>query len=374
VRVAIVGAGLGGLAAAALLARADADFDVQVFEQARDFRKLGAGIQVAPNMVRVLRRIGIADAVIGAASVPRRSLSRRAETGELMLDFSFVHDGVLRYGEPLITIHRGELHAALLAAVPPSRVHFGRRVVDVDTDGSGARIRFEDHGTAQADLVIGADGIRSRVRDVLLGPDPPRFMKSSYRAMVPASRLARSVDDLTKWWGADRVFIAYFTSGTRDVLSLACDAPDKEWPHATSFVPSTPEALRAAMEGFEPRVQRIIDAAPMVTKWALYDRDSFPLWSRGPITLLGDAAHPMLPHAGLGGAMALEDAAVLSRCLVAERADTGRALARYEATRKRRTADVQQRSRQNDWLMDTPDGHDWVFDYDAGAEPLRDPG
>ena len=372
-RIAIVGGGLGGLAAAALLSRAGADFDVQVFEQAQVFRKLGAGIQVAPNMVRVLRGIGIADAVIREGCVPHCSLSRRAETGEIMLDFPFVHDGVLRYGEPLLTVHRGELHAALLAAVPRSRVHFGRRVVDVDADRAGARLAFEDASTAEADLVVGADGIRSRVRDVLLGPDPPRLMKTSYRAMVPAARLPGAVDDLTKWWGADRVFIAYFTSATREVLSLACDAPDKQWPHETSFVPSTPEALRTAMEGFEPRVQRIIDAAPAVTKWALYDRESFPLWSRGPITLLGDAAHPMLPHAGLGGAMALEDAAVLSRCLLAERADTGRALARYEATRKDRTAAVQERSRQNDWLMDTPDGHDWVFDYDALGEPLGEP-
>lgn len=148
-------------------------------------------------------------------------------------------------------------------------------------------------------------------------------------------------------------------------------APHPGWPYETSSVPSSVDELRGSFASFEPRVQELIDAATGITKWALYDHEALPLWGTGRVVLLGDACHPMMPYMGQGAAMAIEDAAVLHRCLEAT-ADAEAAFDLYETTRKDRTTRVQVRSRRNDWLKDDPDRRDpdWVFGFDPLAVPL----
>jgi 6-hydroxynicotinate 3-monooxygenase len=230
----------------------------------------------------------------------------------------------------------------------------------------GLRLTFADGSLVQADIVIGADGVRSQVRACLLGPEEPSYSgQAAFRAIIPTDRLDTSrLDDCVKWWGDDRIFLTYYIEPTKKDLFLVTASPQAEWPHETSSVPGSVAELRAAFAGFEPLVQDIIDVCPEPTKWAMYDHQPLPLWSRGRIVLLGDACHPMLPFMGQGAAMAIEDAAMLARCLDLTPEDPTLAFSRYELNRQDRTNSIQDESRRNVWLKDTRDA-DWVFGYDV---------
>ncbi len=379
-RIAIIGGGLGGLAAAALLPAAG--FDVKVYEQAPEFTRLGAGINLSSNVMRVLRRIGIADDLVRAGVNPDRWISRQWDTGEVLLEFPLKGADVARYGEPYLAVHRGDFHALLLGAVQPGSIEFGKRLVDLDVVGNVVRLGFEDGGKAEADIVIGADGVRSRVREVLVGLEQPRFSGMiAYRSIMPVSLLGgMELVDYVKFWGVDRLFLPYFITSSRDEIFFVTSSPEAEWPHETSSVPADLDRMRAAFAGFHPYVQRILAACPAATKWVQYDCEPLTVWSRGRVVLLGDACHPMMPHMGQGAAMAIEDAAMLTRCLAASPDDCEQAFQLYEANRKARTAQVQATSRLNTWLRDdentwrdgqaTPDS---VFGYDVFDEPLVPP-
>jgi 6-hydroxynicotinate 3-monooxygenase len=368
-RIAIVGAGLGGLAAAALL-QAEG-YPVRVYEQVQEFARLGAGIHLGPNLMKVLRRIGIADKVIEGGVSPRNWLSRNWDDGRVLLDHELGEDAHRRYGEPYMMVHRGDFHARLFEAVKPGTIELGKRVVDIDPSGGASWLGFADGTRAEADIIVGADGVRSRVREVLLGPEPPKYSgQAAFRAIFPVSRLnGLEVTDLVKWWADDRIFLVYYITHPKQELFLVTAQPQLEWPHPTSSVPGDTAELRAAFAGFHPEVQQIAAAVPQATKWAMYDHEPLPLWSRGRIVLLGDACHPMLPFLGQGAAMAIEDAAMLTRCLLAAPKDHERALHLYELNRKDRTASIQDASRENTWLRDSADP-DWVYGYDVLAQPL----
>ncbi|HWA44149.1 MAG TPA: FAD-dependent monooxygenase [Hypericibacter adhaerens] len=368
-RIAIVGGGLGGLAAAALL-QAEG-YNVHVYEQAQVFTRLGAGIHLGPNLMKVLRRIGIADRVIETGASPNRWVSRKWDDGRVLLDHEIGEPAARRYGVPYMMVHRGDFHARLFDAVRPESISLGKRVVEIDPTGSVAKLGFEDGTKAEADIIIGADGVRSRMREVLLGPEEPQFSgQVAFRSVFPAALLGDyKMADCVKWWGEDRIFLVYYITRAHDEMFLVTASPEAEWPHPTSSVPGDLGELRAAFQGFHPEVQRIASLCPQATKWAMYDHEPFPLWSRGRIVLLGDACHPMLPFMGQGAAMAIEDAAMLTRCLKASPTDFEFAFQLYELNRKSRTASIQDESRKNVWLKETADP-DWVFGYDVTEEPL----
>lgn len=372
-KIAIIGAGIGGLAAAALLRRVG--HDVQVYEQAPRFARVGAGIQMAPNAVKVLRGIGIEDHLTRIAFQSEVALSRVWDTGEITSELRLGREVEERYGAPYLYLHRADLHAAIASTVPREIVHLEMKLAGLDQDAHAVTLSFTNGVRVQADAVIGADGVHSIIRETLLGPEQPRFTgRVAYRTTFPASRLgeARITPARTKWWGPDRHMVVYYVTAARDELYFVTSVPESaEWMTPESWsAKGDLDALRAAYAGFHEEVQAILRACPEVYKWALLDRDPLPRWWEGRVALLGDACHPMTPYMAQGAASALEDAAVLMRCLEGVDADgLPQAFALYEATRKPRASAIQTTSSTNTWLRDTTDPG-WVYGYDAWTAPL----
>ena len=372
-RVAVIGAGLGGTVAAVLLRRKG--FDVTVYEQAAGFSRLGAGINLSPNVTRVLQEVGILDRLRNIGVMTSGWLSRKWDSGETLFELPLGPQAEARYGAPYITIHRGDFHAELISAVGEENIAFGKRLVDLDPEGDAAKLSFADGTSAEAEIVVGADGVNSMVREVLLGPEKPTYTGHvGHRAIFPVSRLGGlELPDITKWWAEDRHLVVYFVTASKDEIYFVSGVPEPEWTSESSWVDCDVGEIRSAFEGFHPEVQALIDACPAATKWAFYERKPLPLWSSGRIVLLGDACHPMKPHMGQGAAMAIEDAAMLSRCFdELPGGDFQEVFALYAANRMQRTERVQSESRENTWLKYEQDP-DWVFDYDVFQVPLVTP-
>ncbi|SHN61792.1 FAD-dependent monooxygenase [Bradyrhizobium erythrophlei] len=372
-RIAIVGAGLGGACTASLLQKAG--FHVDVFEQAPVFSRLGAGIHMGPNVMKIFRRMGIEDAAVDMGSKPDFWMSRDGVTGDYLSRIPLGEFALREYGAAYITIHRGDLHALQISTLQPGTLHFGKHLTNVVDDGSGIDLFFQDGARFRADIVIGADGINSCVREALLGPEKPNYSGwVAHRALIQGSDLKRfnaEFEPCVKWWTKDRHMMVYFTTSSRDEYYFVTGVPHPAWDFQGPSVPSSQEEMREAFAGYHPIVQTLIDCTTDISKWPLLNRNPLPLWSRGRMALLGDACHPMKPHMAQGGAMAIEDGAMLTRCLV----ETGlqdytTAFKLYEANRRERASRVQGVSNANTWLR-TPEDPAWVFAYDIYAEPLQ---
>lgn len=373
-RIAIVGAGIGGLAAAALLKRAG--HDVRVYEQASRFARVGAGIQMTPNAMKVLRGLGLEARLRMTAFRPPAGISREWDSGEITNELKMGAEIEARFGAPFLMLHRAELHGAIASAVPPGIVMPGKKLAGLEAGTHAVTLAFADGTRAQADAVIGADGVHSVVREILFGPESPRFTgRVAYRTTFPAALMGadRIAPLRTKWWGPDRHMVVYYVTASQDELYFVTSQPESvEWMTRESWsAKGDLGQLREAYAGFHPEVQAILRACPDVHKWALLERDPLARWCDGRVTLLGDACHPMTPYMAQGAASALEDAAVLSRCLEGADADgVGPALLRYEAARKPRTAQIQGTSRTNTWMRRETDPG-WVYGYDACTAPLE---
>jgi 6-hydroxynicotinate 3-monooxygenase len=372
--VAIVGAGMGGLATAAALHRAG--IGVNVYEQASKFTRLGAGIQIGCNAMKVLRGLGLEPVMRASAFYPRSWNNREYDTGEVRFDMIFGESAEQRYGAPYLLGHRGDLHSALASAVPDEAVHLDHRVVGIEqrSDRSVA-LQFANGNSVQADAVVASDGVHSFVKEQLFSKDEPNFTgRIAYRTVFPAALLdGHEIDDCTKWWGADRHIVIYYVKPDRSEVYFVTSQPEPGFTVESWSAMGDVTELRQAFDDFHPQVRRVLAACPSVHKWALFDRDPQSHWSIGNITLLGDACHPMTPYMAQGAAMAIEDAAVLSRCLKdVDRDGVAAAFRRFEATRKPRTSRVQLSSRTNTWLKNRTDP-DWVYGYDAWNEPLVAP-
>jgi 2-polyprenyl-6-methoxyphenol hydroxylase-like FAD-dependent oxidoreductase len=364
VNVAVVGAGIGGLTVAATLRGIGAD--VHVYEQASRFARVGAGIQMMPNSMTVLRELGLEERLRAVAFAPRSHLNREWDSGEVSNELPMPEE---RYGAPYLCMHRAELHAALASIVPAEVVHLGKQVVRLEHETDGATLIFADGTQARADAVIGADGVHSVVRELLVGPEAPIHRgRVAYRAVFPADLLnGRDIGpSRTKWWGPDRHVVIYYTTARRDEVYFVTSVPEPvEWLTQESWsATGDVDQLRQAFDGFHPDVRAVLEACPACHKWAILERDPLPHWSRGRVTLLGDACHPMTPYMAQGGATAIEDAAVLARCLAAD-ADVEHAFLRYEQHRKPRTARIQAISSANTWLRTHGGDPDWLYGYDA---------
>ncbi|MEK6316924.1 MAG: FAD-dependent monooxygenase [Burkholderia gladioli] len=372
-RIAIVGAGLGGTAAAALLQRSG--YDVRLYEQAPSFSRLGAGIHLGPNVMKIMRRIGCEDALNAMGSHPDFWYSRDGITAEVMSQIPLGDFALKTYGASYLTVHRGDFHALMTQAVAPGTIAFGRKLTAIEDTGSEVRLTFDDGTVETADIAIGADGVNSRLREHLLGAEPPRYTGYvAHRAVFPASLLDNKPYDMcVKWWSGDRHMMVYYVTEKRDEYYYVTGVPQAEWPAGVSMVDSSREEMREAFDGFHPDIQHLIDVSPSITKWPLLERDPLPLWSRGRLVLLGDACHPMKPHMAQGAAMAIEDAAMLARCLdEVGIADYANAFALYEANRAARASKVQLVSHNNTWLRTNEDPA-WVFAYDVFGVPLEAP-
>ncbi|MFL7961357.1 FAD-dependent monooxygenase [Pseudomonas kielensis] len=372
-RIAIVGAGLGGVAAAASLQQAG--FEVDLYEQAPQFSRLGAGIHMGPNVLKIFRRQGIEKQVEAMGSHPDFWLSRDQD-GEYMSRIPLGDFARKEYGAAYITVHRGDLHALQMTAVKPGSVHFNKHLASLDESGSDVLLKFADGTQARADIVIGADGINSRVREHLLGAEAPTYSGwVGHRALIPAHKLAKydfNFEDCVKWWSGDRHLMVYYTTAKRDEYYFVSGVPQAEWEggHA-SFVDCSREAMFDAFKGYHPSVQALIENAESITKWPLLNRQPLPVWSKGRMVLLGDACHPMKPHMAQGAAMAIEDGAMLARCLMETGLnDYATGFRLYEANRKERASRVQAVSNANTWLR-TQEDPSWVFGYELFDHPLK---
>jgi 6-hydroxynicotinate 3-monooxygenase len=242
----------------------------------------------------------------------------------------------------------------------------------LDETAEGVRLTFADGASVTADAVIGADGIHSIVRDILFGVSPVSFTgRIAYRTTYPAALLnGAKIDDCTKWWGEDRHIVIYYVKPDRSEIYLVTSQPEPDFRIESWSAKGDVRELRKAFAGFDRQVEQVLAACPDVHKWAIVDRNSLERWTERNVTLLGDACHPMTPYMAQGAAMAIEDAAVLSRCLDGvERDGVANAFRRFEATRKERTARIQQTSRANTWLSGKTNT-DWVYGYDAWTVPL----
>jgi 6-hydroxynicotinate 3-monooxygenase len=369
--VAIVGAGMGGLAAAAALHRAG--ICVNVYEQATKFTRLGAGIQIGCNAMKVLRGLGLELVMRASAFYPRSWNNREYDTGEVRFDMIFGEQAEARYGAPYLLGHRGDLHSALASAVPDELIHLDHRVVGIDERADrSVTLRFANGKTIEADAVVAADGVHSFVKEQLFGKDETGFTgRIAYRTVFPAALLnGYEIGDCTKWWGPDRHVVIYYVKPDRSEVYFVTSQPEPGFTIESWSATGDVNELRKGFLDFHPEVRHVLAACPSVHKWALIDRDPQSHWSKGNITLLGDACHPMTPYMAQGAAMAIEDAAILSRCLAdADRDGVAAAFRRFEATRKPRTSRVQLSSRTNTWLKERTDP-DWVYGYDAWNEPL----
>ena len=368
--IAIVGAGMGGLTAAATLRQAG--FDVQVYEQAPRFARIGAGIQMMPNSMKVLREIGVEARIRPVSFQPYSHLNRTWDTGEVVRELPMPES---LFGAPYLCMHRAELHDALRAVLPRDIIHLGRKLVGIEQSGERVTLTFENGMHAQADAVVGADGVHSVVRDLIVGPDAPIHKgRIAYRAVFPAA-LMNGFDigrSRTKWWGRDRHIVIYYTTAARSEVYFVTSVPEPaEWMTRESWsAKGDVKELRAAYEGFHHDVRAVLEACPDCHKWAILEREPLERWSDGPVVLIGDAAHPMTPYMAQGGATAMEDAAVLARCLKKED-DVETAFRLFEEHRKPRTSRIQAISSANTWMKGGDEDTTWLYGYDAWNAPLN---
>jgi 6-hydroxynicotinate 3-monooxygenase len=367
-RIAVVGAGLGGLSVAGFLQRAG--FDVTVYEQAPSFSRIGAGIILSSNVMKALRRLGVERALVETGIKPHGYISRAWDTGEKMYEIIFDAASEEHFGGPYLNIHRGDLHAVLEQVVKPGTIAFNYRLLDLKETSHSMRLVFDNGVEVEADIVIGADGIRSKVREFLLGSEEPRFVGAvAHRAIFATERLRGfEIPDCTKWWGRDRHILPYFMTSRRDEIYVIGVVPAQTWESDAASLPSSREEILESFVDFHQDLRRVLEVAQDVSIWPIYDRERNDRWSGGRIVLLGDACHPMRPYMAAGGAMAVEDGAILSRCLTTFE-EPGEAFRCYEATRIPRVADVQRISIENSWMRG-PTETDWFYCYDPCTAPL----
>jgi salicylate hydroxylase len=373
-KIGIVGAGIGGLTAAIALQRTG--HDVVVFEQSKQFMRVGADINLTPNAVRALDGLGINEAVRRTAARPTHRISRTWDSGEETSRLAMGDTAELKYGAPQLTIHRADLLAALAEVFPAERVLFGKRAETITQSADGIDLQFKDGSAHRVDALIGADGIHSVVRTAMFGQESPRFTGVvAFRAVVPTERVADvpNIQAFTKWWGPNphSQIVTFPLNRGRDIFIFATTAQET-WHEESWTTPGTVEELRSSYADFHPDARALLDACDEVLKTALYERDPLPHWSQGNMTLLGDASHPMMPFMAQGAGMSIEDAVVLARHLqdITQLGDIPAAFQRYEALRLERSSQIQIGSRSNNWLREGGNA-DWVYGYDAWSVPLQ---
>ena len=353
--IAVIGGGIGGASAALNLLRAG--FDVHIYEQARAMREVGAGIQISPNASRIVQHLGLGEKLAKFGVRPLAFHQRRWEDGRTLLRTP-LGDAVLEaFGFPYYQVHRGDLLTMLTAALPAERLHLGHKLAAFEERGDRVSMRFDNGARADADLMIGADGIHSTVRGALFGAEQPRYSGGiAYRGLIPAERVRHLDIEVTTqiWMGPHGHVVVYFVAGKR-YLNFVANA-DRDASMLESWVQQgNPDELRSTYAAWDPKLRAILDAVSETFIWGVFERAPLARWSVGRVALLGDACHAMQPHMAQGAAQAMEDGATLAHCLQTID-DLHQALARYQQLRLPRTAHVQSLAANNKIRFHLPDG------------------
>ncbi len=381
-RVAIIGAGIGGLAAACALRQRG--FEVALYERATQLGEIGAGLQIGPNGVRVLRALGLGEELKRNAFEPINMVSLKWDDASLRFREPMKGFYLEKFGAPYMTAHRADLHGMLRAAIGEAPLHLGVNCVGADTVNGTAVARFAGGGEAEADIVIAADGIRSAIRAQHFGAGDPRFTEMiAWRCMVPMDCVPTQVGpgggvrlergEYIGWIGPNGHVISYPIGGKGNTLNIFGGHYSKDWVEESWSVPSSRDELIAAKAGWNEALIGMFGHVEHVFKWGIYDRDPLPQWTAGRVTLLGDAAHPTMPTLAQGANMAIEDGYVLARALSRSADDIDAALRSYVAQRQPRTARVTLQSRQqflNNRQVPPPPFLDrsWIFSFDVTRE------
>jgi salicylate hydroxylase len=389
-RVGIVGGGIGGLALANALVQFG--METKVFERARAFTEVGAGIQMTPNAVRVLNALNLGEKLGAQSFLPHSLVGRNWKTARVMWRTPLIDECPKRYGAPFYHVHRADLQQILLEPLPAKASALGMQCLGVEQSANSAVATFADGSQYEADVIVGADGIHSTLRATISDGLPPRFTgHMCWRSVVPFARqpLDFVSPDSSFWLGPNGHVVTYYIC-RGEAVNIVAVQETAQWVEESWNVESSQQELLDAYRGWHPNLLRLFSEAESVFKWGLFDRDPMTTWSRGRVTLLGDAAHPMLPYLSQGAAMAIEDAYVLAKSLAAGAA-VAEALKEYEALRLPRTSRVQLESRERGrtYHLSSPValfyrdlayrmrglfnpqssgiGADWVYAFDATA-------
>lgn len=349
-RVAIIGGGIGGLFAAnAMIAQG---LDVSVYEQAPELGEIGAGFYVTPNSVRHLQRVGLGPAVDewGALVGEGSQYLRHDGTPIAPVQVRDAAGWNATYG-----MHRADFVDLLAAPLPAGTVHCGHRGVSFEQGDDTAGVTFDNGVRIDADVIVAADGIHSCLRPNVFPPSTPVFHGTmSYRGLVAHDRIPDwPVDRWLMWAGPSKHFLVFPVRHGEMVNYVGFVPTDEEMKESWS-APGDPDTLRAEFEGWDPRIGNLLEQVDHTFRWALYDREPLPKWTKGRLTLLGDAAHPMLPHLGQGANQAIEDGMALAIILGrTDKSAVPAALLAYERLRRERVAEVQLGARQNGLRVDS---------------------
>ena len=357
VRVAVVGAGIGGLTLGIALQRAG--IAVDLYERATELREVGAAVALSANGTRELYRLGVGEALDEVSTQPTELIYRDGRSGERIAAHTGVADYRARFGAPYWGIHRVDLQQTLAAALDPENLHLGRGVTGVGNDGDGATLTFDDGSTASADVVVGADGVHSVVREHVCGPGsgPVYSGTSAFRGLVARSDLPTLPDPLAiQFWAGPGAHLLHYPMGgaargddTVNFFAVLC-GPER-WSGGNVDVPDG--ELLAGFDGWHPAVREMLAAVPQSPRWPLLSQPPLTRWARGRVVLIGDACHAMLPHHGQGANQSIEDAVVLADLLAS--ADPDSALDAYPRRRRARTRAVARSAWETGTLLHLPD-------------------
>lgn len=387
-RIAVVGGGLGGLATARALS--ERGFRCDVFERAGILTEIGAGINVSPQATRALIALGLGEQAIARANVSKGIFTRDMHTGE-EIAYMDMRGAEEKYGAPFLTFHRADLIELLSASLDPATIHLKHTLSGLEENGDEVVLRFANGVTHAADIVIGADGVHSVVRQAIYGDQKPTYTgQMVWRAMVDGRDVPADLLDPSghiRWVGPGRHFFGYYLRG-REVINIVTQEDTDEWVGESWNAAGDVDDMKASFPDPEPRLATLLAAVRDCSKWGLFTRPLTHDWGRGRIQLIGDAAHAMLPNAGQGACQAFEDAYILSRWLDAE-ADPVEAFERFREVRIPRVHAVQTRAAANARMFHMKDADarnqqlksaevkggaiNWIYDFDPVKEWNRIP-
>jgi salicylate hydroxylase len=347
-KIVIAGAGIGGLCAAVALAKRG--FEVVVYEQSQQLGEVGAGLQLSPNAVHVLQALDIADKVKAKAFRPKTAVMRHFRTGKTYFTVPLSDVATEKYGADYLHIHRADLHTVLKQSCEELNVpiFLGQAVQSYHQTPQNLTILLANGESLEADLLIGADGIKSKVQACMLGQTPAQFTgQVAWRGVVEANKLAKGLikPNANLWVGPGKHFVSYYLRGG-DLVNFVAVQERSDWQKESWNEPGDINELRDTFSGWHPEVTELLAASEQCFLWALFDRQPLEQWTDQNVALLGDACHPMLPFLAQGAAMAIEDSYALAHCL-ANNNNIIDALKTYQDIRLTRTRDIQRGARKN---------------------------